>query len=206
MTQSPPKSPRSLLVAYALPYFVYVGLGSIFDARSEPLALYGARAVVVSAALFWASRAWLPLRGPRGLLGSLAIGAAAGLAGTALWIALSAPFAPADAPPWDDTAWLARAIVATALPPLVEEPLMRGFVLGLVLLFERARRAGERAPIAFALDRASLATISPGQWSPLALVISSAAFASGHAPGEWVAGGAFGGVLWGRVVARGAHG
>ena len=95
-----------------MPYLVYVGLGSVFDGRTNPLALYGARALLVGAALLWGARTWLPLRGPRGILGSVSVGVVAGLAGTALWIALATPFAPANAPPWDDTAWLARAVVA----------------------------------------------------------------------------------------------
>ena len=203
MTVPPARSPRVLLARYALPYLVYVGLGSIFDGRTEPRELYGARAVLVVAALLWGAREWLPLRGPRGTLGSVAVGAAAGLAGTALWIALAAPFASAAAPAWDDAAWLARALVATTLPPLIEEPLMRGFVLGLVLLVERARRAGADAPIAAALDHGSLATIAPGEWSVLALAVSSAAFALGHGPAEWLAASAYGLLMCGLWIARG---
>jgi hypothetical protein len=203
MTPSPSESPRALLAPYALPYLVYVGLGSVFDGGSEPLALYGARAVLVSAALLWGARRWLPLRGPKGILGSVAVGTATGLAGTALWIALAAPFAPADALPWDDSAWLARALVAATLPPLVEEPLMRGFVLGLVLLVERARRAGNVAPIAAALDHGSLRAIAPGQWSLLALAVSTAVFAAGHAPSEWLAASGYGLLMCGLWIARG---
>jgi len=203
MTVSPARSPRALLAPYALPYLVYVALGSIFDGRTEPLALYGARAVGVASALLWGARAWLPLRGPRRILGSLAVGAVAGLVGTALWIALVAPFSPANAPAWGDGAWLARALVATTLPPLIEEPLMRGFVLGLVLLVERARRAGSDAPIAFAMDHGSLASIAPGEWSVLAVAVSSAAFALGHGPGEWLAASAYGLLMCGLWIARG---
>jgi len=203
MSVSPTQSPRALLLAYALPYLVYVGLGSLFDGRSDPLALYGGRAVAVGAALAWGMRAWLPLRGPNGSAGSIALGAGAGLAGTALWIGLVAPFAPTEATAWSDSAWLARALVATTLPPLVEEPLLRGYVFGLVLLFERARRAGSRAPLADALDHGSLASIAPGQWSVLALVVSSAAFAAGHAPHEWLAASAYGLLMCGLWIARG---
>jgi len=203
MIKSPSESPRALLAAYAVPYLVYVGLGSVFDGRTNPLALYGARALLVGAALLWGARTWLPLRGPRGFLGSVSVGVVAGLAGTALWIALATPFAPAETQPWDDSAWLARALVASTLPPLVEEPLMRGFLLGLVLLIERARRAGAAAPIAFALDHGSLGTIAPGEWSLLALAVSSAAFAAGHAPAEWLAASAYGLLMCGLWIARG---
>jgi len=157
----------------------------------------------VGAALAWGMRAWRPLRGPGRASGSIALGAAVGLAGTALWIALLAPFTPADAAPWPDPAWLERALVATTLAPLVEEPLLRGWLFGLVLLFERARRAGSNAPLADALDRGSLASIAPGAWSGLALAVSSAAFALGHAPHEWLAAGAFGLAMCSLWIARG---
>ncbi|MBM4337755.1 MAG: CPBP family intramembrane metalloprotease [Deltaproteobacteria bacterium] len=201
MSPSPADSPRALLLPYALPYLCYVGLGSVFDVRSEPLQLYGARALVVGAALVWGMRFWLPLRGPKPLGGSLALGGVVGLVGTAVWIALAAPFAPEVAAPWSDSAWLARALVATALPPLIEEPLLRGYVFGLVLLVERARRAG--AALGHAFDRDSLASIAPGQWSWLALGVSSAAFASGHAPSEWLAAGVYGLLMCGLWIARG---
>jgi len=203
MSGPPTQSPRALLLPYALPYLIYVALGSFFDGRTEPLALYGARGLLVVAALGWGARFWLPLRGPKGIAGSIALGAAAGLAGTALWIALAAPFAPVDARPWDDSAWAARALVATTLPPLIEEPLMRGFVFGLVLLVERARRAGAIAPITEALDHGSLRSIAPGEWSWLALVVSSAVFAAGHAPSEWLAAGVYGLTMCGLWIARG---
>ncbi len=203
MSSTPSDSPRALLAAYALPYLVYVGLGSVIDSNSDPLALYGGRAVLVIAALLWAARAWVSLRGPKGIAGSLTIGAATGLAGTALWVVLATPFAPSEAPAWRDSAWLARALVAAALPPLVEEPLMRGYVLGFVLLVERARRAGSRAPIGDALDRGSLGSIAPGEWSLWALAVSSAVFAAGHAPHEWLAASAYGLLMGGLWIARG---
>ena len=202
MSAPPPASPRSLLVPYALPYLLYAGLAGVFDARTQPFLLYGGRVLVVGAALAWAQRSWRPLTGPKRALGSIAIGAAVGLAGTALWIALVTPFAPA-AEPWPHDAWLARALVAPVFAPLVEEPLMRGYVLGLVLLFERARRAGSTAPLGEALDRGSFADLRPGEWSALALGVSSVVFAAGHAPHEWPAALAYGlllGALW---IARG---
>lgn len=201
MSPPPADSPRALLLPYALPYLFYVVLGSLIDVRTEPLRLYGARALVVGAALAWGMRSWRPLRGPKPPAVSAALGAAVGLVGAAVWIALAAPFAPATAAPWSDSAWLARALVATALPPLIEEPLLRGYVFGLVLLVERARRAG--APLGDAFDRGALASIAPGQWSWLALGVSSAAFASGHAASEWLAAGVYGLLMCGLWIARG---
>lgn len=203
MTALPSQSPRALLLAYSLPYLMYVGLGVLFDRGAEPVALYAARALLVGATLVWASRSWRPLRGPRGVAGSLALGATAGLAGTALWIGLVAPGARTDATAWSESAWLARAFVATALPPLVEEPLMRGYVLPLVLLWQRARRAGASQPLADAMEHGSLASVAPGEWSALAVVLSSAAFAAGHAPAEWLAAFAYGLLMCWLWIARG---
>jgi hypothetical protein len=203
MTDLPSQSPRALLLAYSLPYLMYVGLGALVDRDTHPLELYGARAVLVSAVLIWACRAWRPLRGPRGVAGSVALGAAAGLAGTALWIGLVAPGARTDATAWSEPAWLARALVATALPPLVEEPLMRGFLLPLVLLWQRARRAGGSQPLADAMEQESLAAIAPGEWSVLAIAISSVAFAAGHAPAEWLAAFAYGLLMCSLWIVRG---
>jgi membrane protease YdiL (CAAX protease family) len=202
MAEPPPKSARAQLWPYALPYLVYVALGSVFDAREQPLALQGSRALAVGAALAWGMRDWRPLRGPKGTAGSVGLGALAGLAGTAVWIALVSPFVDPDAAPFDDTAWSARALVATALPPLIEEPLLRGYLFGLVLLFERARRAGSRAPLADALDRGSLAEVAPGEWSALAVAVSTAAFALGHAPHEWLAACTYGLLMCGLWIAR----
>ena len=203
MSASPAASPRDLLLPYALPYLVYTGLGALFDPRTQPELLQGGRALLVGAAVVWAWRYWRPLSGPKGVAGSIALGALAGVAGAALWIGLVLPFAPQAAEPWPERAWLARALVATVYAPLVEEPLLRGWLLGLVLLFERARRAGAAAPFADALDRGSLASIRPGEWSPLALALSSAVFAAGHAAHEVPAALAYGllmGALW---IARG---
>ncbi len=202
MSAPPAASPRALLLPYALPYLAYVGLGALFDPRTQPAGLYGGRALLVGAALLWARRAWQPLSGPKSALGSAALGALAGLAGTGLWIGLVAPFAP-PAEPWPEAAWWARAAVATVYAPLVEEPLMRGYVLWLVLLFERARREGSAAPLAEALDRGSFASIRPGEWSALALALSSAVFAAGHAPHEWPAALAYGLLLCALWIARG---
>lgn len=200
---SGPTTPRALLLPYALPYLVYVALGSFFDARSEPLALQGGRVLLVGAALAWGARAWRPLRGPNSVAASAALGAVAGGIGCAGWIVLASPFALADAPSWSDSAWAARAGVATVLPPLIEEPLMRGWVFGLVLLYERARRAGAAAPLAEALDRGSLVAIAPGEWSVLAIAVSSAVFAAGHAPAEWLAAFGYGVGMCGLWIVRG---
>jgi len=120
-----------------------------------------------------------------------------------LWLLLRAPFPPHDPTPWSDGGWLARALGSALLPPAVEELLFRGFALRVILLIERARRAGSPTPVGDALDRSALADVAPGAWSALAVVGSSALFAAGHWPAEWVAAFAYGVLMCALWIARG---
>jgi hypothetical protein len=196
------RSPGSLLLPYAAPYALYVGLGALVDAHTHAEWLYALRLALVGGALVWFRRDYLPLSGPRSAVSSAALGAAAGLACTALWLVLHAPF-ERDAPAWSTSAWLARAVGSTLLPPFIEELLFRGWALRTALLFERARAAGSKSPLADALDRASLADVAPGSWSALAVGVSSALFAAGHLPGEWLAAFAYGAAMCALWIARG---
>jgi hypothetical protein len=199
----PPRAPAALLVPCALPYLLYVGLGQLVDVGSHAEWLYGLRALAVAPAALFALRRFPPVRGPKSLAASLALGGLTGLAGTLLWIALAAPFAPATAPAWSDSAWLARALVATALPPLFEELLFRGWALRVVLLAERRRAAGWLPAFGQAIDVGSLDDVAPGEWSALALAVSSLLFAAGHLPREWPAAFAYGLLLCALWIARG---
>ncbi len=203
MSCPPARSPSSLALAYLAPYALYVALGALGELRTHAEWLYAARLVLVGGALVWFWREYVPLRGPRPLAGSLALGAAAGLAGAALWVALRAPFAPGDSTPWSDADWLARALGSTLLPPFIEELLFRGWLLRALLLFERARASGSKSPLHDALDRSSLADVAPGAWSAVAVGVSSAAFALGHLPGEWLAAFAYGALMCALWIARG---
>jgi CAAX protease family protein len=197
MSESLARTPNSLWWPYFLPYFAYVAIGALADPRVHAEAVYGARLVVVGALLLWFRGEYLPLRGPRPLAGSLALGAATGLAGTALWWWLRAPFGAPSAEPWSDSAWLARALGSSTLPPFAEELLFRGFALRALVLVERAGRVGD------VLDRASLADVGPGEWSALAVAASSALFAIGHWPAEWLAAFAYGLLMCALWIARG---
>jgi membrane protease YdiL (CAAX protease family) len=202
MSVPPARSPGSLALAYFLPYALYVSLGALGDPRTHAEWLYGARALAVGGALAFFRRSYLPLRGPRPVGGSLAVGAAAGLVGAALWVALRAPFGGGNTAPWSDADWLARTLGSTLLPPLVEEILFRGWLLRSLLLFERARAAGSPAPLGDALDRSDLADVAPGAWTPLAVGVSSLAFAVGHSPGEWLAALAYGALMCALWISR----
>jgi len=197
------RTPGPLLAAYAVPYLVYVGLAWPAELPRDAVAVYAARAVLVTATLAWFWRSYRPLRGAKPVAGSVALGALAGAVGTVLWVALVFPFRPAGAPAWPEPAWAARGLVASALPPLFEELIFRGWALPVVLLWQRARAAGSKTPFGDALDRAQLGDVAPGAWSALAVAVSSALFAAGHQPHEWLAAFAYGALMCALWIARG---
>ena len=194
-------SNAQLLIPYLLPYLVYVGAEAFPDSLG-PAPPYVARLLLVPLALAWAWRWYGPLRGPRPLVGSLALGAGAGLVGTALWILLLAPFAEPGGEAWDDLTWGLRLLASGTLPPIFEELLMRGWILGLVVQWERARRGGAEAPFGEALDRRSIRELEPGAWTPLAVGISSVVFALGHTPAAYLAAVAYGLLMAGLWIVR----
>jgi hypothetical protein len=188
-----------LLLPYALPYVLYVGLAAVPLEWLGREANYTLRIAACGAALAWGWRVYVPLRGPRGAATSLVWGAAAGLGGTALWVGLVLPFAPPAAPAWNDAAFALRLVASSAVVPLFEELLLRGYVLRLLVQWDRARAAGEPAPLANAIDHKSIRDVEPGAWTPLALAGATLLFAAGHAPHEWPAAAAYGllmGSLW----------
>lgn len=197
------RTPISLFAAYAVPYLAYVALGSLAVLPRDAPWVYGARAFAVTGALAWYWRSYRPLRGPKPIAVSIAFGALAGLAGAALWVGLVAPFWTGPSEPWPDAAWAARAVVSTALPPVFEELLFRGWALPVVLLWERARAAKSAAPFGDALDRARLGDVPAGAWSPLAVAVSSALFAAGHHSHEWLAAFVYGELMCALWIARG---
>jgi hypothetical protein len=195
-------SNRDLLLPYALPYLAYVGIDAALGSALGRAGTYGARLVVVSALLAWGWRRYRPLRGPRSLAGSIGVGAAAGLAGTVLWVALAWPWIGPGGEPWSELDWAMRGIGSSALPPLFEELLMRGWVLGVAVQWERAWREGRSHSLEVALDERSISDLEPGAWTPLAVALSSAIFALGHAPAHWPAAAAYGLLMCGLWIAR----
>ena len=183
---------RELLLPYLLPYLAYTGVASVMAASEERALDYGLRIVACGGALAWGWRSYLPLRGPRSPLASLAAGSLVGLAGTALWIALLAPLAGPTPCSWEPLSFALRGVAAALLVPLSEELLMRGYLLGLVVQWQSARRAGRARPLAHAFEERSLGELAPGDWSPLAVLVSTAVFAAGHPPVEWPASLAYG--------------
>jgi uncharacterized protein len=198
-----PGSPLSLLWPYAVPYLLYVAIGSFVDVRTHAEAVYAARAVAVGAALLFFRRSYLPLRGPRSAAASAAIGAGVGLLATPAWVLACSIVAQNPDLAWSDSAFVSRALGSTVLPPLVEELLFRGWALGSGVLFGLARAAGSADPLSEALERRRLSEVSSGAWTPLALCASSALFAAGHQPGQWPAAFGYGLLMCGLWIARG---
>jgi membrane protease YdiL (CAAX protease family) len=179
-------SNRDLFLPFAVPYAVYVGIASLPSDWLSPQASSALRIVATGAAVAWAWRRYLPLRGPSGVGGSVVLGGIVGLIGTVLWVGLARPFAPGDASALDVDAAVLRIVAATLLVPLFEEQLMRGYVLRFALQWDRAR-GSERDPLGFALDSRSVNDVRPGDWSWMAIAISTAVFTLGHRPFEWPA-------------------
>ncbi len=194
---------RQLILPYALPYLAYVAIASLLDELLSLEVNYALRIGVVALLLLWAKRWYCSLRGPGRPGVSVAIGLAAGLVGAALWIGLLTPFVePGEATPWSGASFLLRLAAAGLLVPLFEELMMRGFIFRLALQWDQARQRGDREPLQTALDDRSVNTVRPGDWSWLAVAISTAAFASGHLIAEWPAAIAFGLLMSGLWIYR----
>jgi membrane protease YdiL (CAAX protease family) len=202
MPRSRKPSNYSLLFVYVLPYFLYV-FSLMLPERLVPKPWSYALAMAASgAALAWGWRWYVPLRGPRSLAGSIAAGLAAGTAGTALWVILKAPFYEPGGEPWAPALFWMRLLASTAVVPVFEEVLFRGFVLRGAVQWDRRRSTGSKDPLGEALHRDNVGEVEPGAWTPLALVLSSLAFAAGHQFGEWPAAFAYGLLMAGLWVWR----
>lgn len=184
---------RALLLPYLAPYVAYVGVASVPLPREWSYAL---RIALTLPLLLWAMRRHVPLRGPRAPSLSAAAGVAAGLAGTALWVALVRPFAAGEAEPWEPLAFGLRLAAAGLLVPLFEEQLLRGYVLRLVRQWEEARSFDE------AFERRSIRDFAPGAASALSVAASTVLFALGHRAPEIPAALAYGLLMAGLWVAR----
>lgn len=192
----------SLLFSYVLPYFLYVGaLMAPATALPRPLA-YALAIAASGAALVWARKWYVPLRGPRAPLGSVAAGIAGGVAGTALWLLLKTPFYASGGEAWTPAAFWMRVLASGTVVAIFEELLFRGWMLRTAVSWDRLRRSGEADPLGMALHGRSPADVEPGAWTPAALAISSLAFAAGHAPGEWLAAAAYGLLMAGLWIWR----
>ncbi len=182
---------RDLLLPYLAPYGAYVLIGSLAGGLGHELD-YALRIVATGATLWWFRSRYRRLTGPGSWSVSVLVGIVGGLAATLIWVATLLPFQDASAgEAFSFSAFLLRVAAATLVVPFVEELLCRGFILGLVTQWQEARRTGGNA-LDEVLDNRSVNELRPGAWTPLAVVISSAAFAVGHAPPQMLAAFVFG--------------
>ena len=201
---SKPRKPShySLLFTFVAPYFVYVFALMLPEEHVPKAWSYAIATAASAAAIAWAWRWYLPLRGPRSVSGSVLAGIAAGVAGTALWLAIKAPFYEPGGDAWEAGAFWMRVLASGTVVAVFEEQLFRGLVLRGAVLWDRLSRAGVRDPLGEMLHEHTPMDVAPGAWTPAALAISSLAFAAGHAPGEWVAATAYGLLMAGLWIWR----
>lgn len=191
---------RRLILPYAAPFMAYVLVASLFGDVLSPELNYSLRILLTFALLVWAWRWYFPLRGPASPLVSALWGGLVGLVGIIIWIVTLIPFADTEASePWSASAFTLRLIAAGFLVPFAEEILMRGFVFRLALQWWEGKKQKEDEPLAIALDEKTVNDVKPGAWSWMAVIVSTAAFASGHHIYEWPAAICFGllmSMLW----------
>jgi membrane protease YdiL (CAAX protease family) len=195
-------SNADLLLPYFAPYAAYVaiaalaaGLGRVPD--------YSIRILATGFLLVFFWRRYQSVVGPRPVLGSVLVGVGVGVVGVLVWVALVLPFQDAGAgSPFTAPEVALRIAAATLVVPFMEELLFRGYLLGVVTQWQDARRAGAADPLGATLDRRSVREIAPGAWSWAAVVLSSAAFALGHSPAQWLAAFAYGLLMAALWIAR----
>jgi membrane protease YdiL (CAAX protease family) len=200
----PAGAPRNadLLLPYLAPYGAYVGIATLAAGLGH-VTDYSIRILVTGLLLVFLWKRYQSVVGPRPVLGSVLVGAGTGVVGVLVWIALVLPFQDAGTGvPFTAPAAALRIVAATLVVPFIEELLFRGYLLGLVNQWQRARRSGAADPLGVALDRSSVHEIGPGEWTWLAVVVSSIAFALGHAPAQWLAASAYGLLMAGLWIVR----
>jgi membrane protease YdiL (CAAX protease family) len=177
---------------YIAPYAAYVLLlAAPATLLSRPVAY--ALAFTGSAVTLWMGRhVYLPVPGANRPLGSVLAGIAGGLAGSALWVVLKQPFYPPGGAAWDAGAFAWRLVASATVVPVFEELLFRGFLPLTLMQWTAARAAHAPDPLGVALNESSVHDLAVGSWTPVAAIVSTVAFAAGHAPGEWAAACAYG--------------
>jgi membrane protease YdiL (CAAX protease family) len=182
MSSAPKASNWAVLYSYVLPYFAYVLLLSLPESLVPKPAAYALATVASAIALARGRRWYLPLRGPGSPALSVLAGVVAGVAGTALWIALKMPFVEAGGEAKTAAVFWARLVASSSVVPFFEELLFRGLVLLGAVQWDELRRAGAKDPLGDALHDRSVRDVAPGAWTPAAVAVSTLAFAAGHNP------------------------
>jgi hypothetical protein len=177
---------------YIAPYAAYVLLlaaPATLVSRPVAYALAGAATAIT----LWMGRGfYVPVLRANRALPSILAGIGGGLAGTVLWVALKQPFYPPGGVAWDRAAFWARLVASSTVVPVFEELLFGGFILLIVMQWAAARAARTPDPLGDTVNDSSVHDVPAGSWTPLAVIVSTVAFAAGHARGEWLAASAYG--------------
>ncbi len=197
-------SNRDLMIPYFAPYFAYVGIASLFQNILPIEVNYIFRLIVVPGLLVWAWKWYLPLTGPKSLVGSFVFGVGFGLVGLVLWCVLYAPFTQPDTTAWSTSGFYLRLISASLVVPVFEEIVMRGYIFRFVLQWDqiirnKIKKQKINSYLLKVLDESNISAVRPGAWSVPAVLISSVIFAAGHTIPEWPAALAYGiliSILW----------
>lgn len=193
---------RRLALPYLLPYAAYVGIASLPAGWLSIEANYALRIAVVTALLAWGWRSYRGLLGPHSPAGSIALGAAVGVVGLVVWIALKTSLVLPGAEPWAATAWWLRLAASVLVVPVFEELAMRGFVLRFLVQWQQAAAEKVKDPFGDGLDRYSIHDLAPGAGTPVAVFASSLVFMAGHGVAEYPAAFAYGLLVAALWIAR----
>lgn len=181
--------------AFLLPYFAYVGLGSIAPGLMGPVAA-GLLRLVVVAGLLWMFRKSYRL-GPGLAPRHLLIAAAASVAALAIWVlayrfSLALPWwrarlHPAEVPHPELVPWLLRAAGSTLLVPFFEELLCRAYLGELLfgLSKDRSGPGGISARLGRRFDGKPVPLSAP-PLSAYAVAGAAVLFSLGHDASEWI--------------------
>jgi len=126
----------------------------------------------------------------------------AGLGGAYIWVVLLRPFVDPAGEPYSDAAFVLRLAAAGLLVPIFEEMLTRGYILRLVVQWDKLRKKGSGDAIGEALNSCSIADAAPGEVTLWAIVISTVGFTVGHTVPEWPAAVAYGLLMAGLWMTR----
>ncbi len=179
---------RDLLLPYFVPYLAYVAIVSLGQDILSDQIIYILEIFIVPSLLYWAWKWYVPLTGPKNIMGSIFWGIIFGLAGLVIWCLLLVPFIDMAGEPWKFSDHVLRVFAAALIVPVFEELFIRGFVLRAALQWDLNQKNKQvEHPLSQTLDQNNINDVRPGAWSIVAVVVSSIAFSVGHMPYEWLA-------------------
>ncbi|MFA5906091.1 MAG: CPBP family glutamic-type intramembrane protease [Desulfobacula sp.] len=181
-------SNRDLMLPYGVPYFAYVGIAALGKDRIPDEIGYILKIIIVPILLYWAWKWYVPVTGPKKIMGSVSYGVIFGVLGLLIWCLLLAPFIEHSGEPWSVTGFILRLLAASLIVPVFEEMFIRGYILRAALQWDMNRKSlGARAALDKMMDEDTVEDVAPGAWTVMAVGISTLAFTIGHTTPEWPA-------------------